>query len=391
MNSEAPSDFKKKFSYLISIIASILLLITIAGLSIYLYRYLRATHIESLLREQKPFGILVINYKDQKVKNPDLTFFSVATFYPKSNRIGFISFFPQTRFTEHEAPLKEKVSLTSIDDIRNEISTLLNMPIPYYIISDYRSVSTLIDLVEGISYFMWDPDAVEKENNNLPLLEFTLDGSMVERVLTSTTENESAAAFEIFKHYNLILNLWQQHNDKWAIASNPAIFNLMYKSLDTNISYNELYKLSSIIMKGAQWVPFFMEIPVKRVFDSFVIDLDATALYLKNFIKNIESIENPFLTSMPKMEILNGTGKSNLARSFRNMLAKKGVIIVEFKNADRADYEESILLNISGNNYYLQSMEKTLGIKNIYSAINTSSFTDMILIIGKDYEKYFSK
>jgi hypothetical protein len=159
------------------------------------------------------------------------------------------------------------------------------------------------------------------------------------------------------------------------------------KLVDTNLSNSELYKLSKRFGLTEGWHLTSIEIPVKRLDNGFLADLDSTALFLKNFKKDLGEHENPFLTRMPRMEIKNGTEVNNLAKKIQNSIGRKGIVVVEFTNANAHDYKNTILLDVAGNTYYYYSIAKTLGITNKYALINKSSFTDMTLILGKDYGK----
>ena len=348
-------------------------------------QFLTRTPVDVFFRDKESFGILLICSEKINEKENRVTFLSVATIYPKTQRIGFISFLPQTRMKEGEPTLEEKVNFSKTRDVADEISSMLNIKIPYYVKADVQSLSKIVDLIEGVPFFMWEPALVEGEE--IPLGEFILTGSMVHQVLNPPVKNETKPAMDLFRYYSLLYNIWNDRENKWNLLSDERIFNLFAKMIDSNFSVSELYSLGKKFGLTEGWHLTSIEIPVKRLENGFLADLDSTALFLKNFKKDLVEHENPFVARMPRMEIKNGTEVNNLAKKIQNSIGRKGIVVVEFSNAGSHDYKNSILLDVAGNTYYYYSIAKTLNITRKYALINKSSFTDMTLILGKDYEK----
>lgn len=372
---------RKLFSFVF--LLSVVLFLFVTG-GYYGYHYFHKTPVEKYFTEKKPFGVLFLVQNPEK-KESSVTFVTVMTFFPATNRIGFFSFYPQTAFSEQEASVGRRLKNSRIEEVSKEISGIIDIPVPYYVKSNFERISRLVDLGEGVDYFSWEPLLIKGEQ--LPSGEFFLDGSMVPRLLSAPLKNESAPAIELFRHYTLFLNLWAQRIQKWKSLGNSAVLPLVYGEFETNLSIAEFGFLGQKIATDESWNPLFMEVPVKRRGDTFVMDADATALYLKNFKKKLTLAELPFADVSPRIEIRNGTRVNNLAKRYRRDFQRKGIVVVEFSNADRHDYEKSILLDISGNRYFFQRVMQSIGIQKAYSAIDKSLFTDMILILGKDYEK----
>ncbi|MDH4200544.1 MAG: LCP family protein [Spirochaetia bacterium] len=349
------------------------------------FQIITRTPVESFFRDKDSFGILVICKQKISEKESHVTFFSVATIYPKTQRIGFISFLPQTRMKVGEPTLEEKINFTKPVDISEDISNLLNIPIPYYIETDMEGLSKVVDLIEGVPSFMWGPAIVEGEQ--IPSGEFILNGSMISRFLNPPVKNETKPAIDLYRYYSLIYNIWNNRENKWNLLSSEGVFTIFSKTIETNLTESELFALGKKFGFSEGWHLTSIEIPVKRLENGFIADLDSTALFLKNFKKDLMEHENPFLTRMPRMEIKNGTAISNLAKKIQNSIGRKGIVVIEFSNADQHDYQNSILLDVEGNTYYSYMIAKSLNIERKYALINKSSFTDMTLILGKDYGK----
>ncbi|HRP70047.1 MAG TPA: LytR C-terminal domain-containing protein, partial [Turneriella sp.] len=231
------------------------------------------------------------------------------------------------------------------------------------------------------------PSSDVLKDENLPKGEFVLDGSLVARLLNPPEKNEYTPAFKLFRYYSLFLNAWNQRVKLWPLLKNEKIFSLAVKNIETDTSASDLFFLSQHFATHKSWIPILMEVPVRRIKDAFHVDKDATAIYFRTLTKQVTQKEHPFLNDPPKMEVKNGTHVANLARTMRSELSRKGVQVLEFTNADHNDYEKTILLGTSGNAFYLESIARIIGVQKSYAAVNRSLFTDLVLVIGKDYNK----
>lgn len=373
---------RRKIFFLV--VTMTILAVLLVGVAFYVYRALHKTDIEKRFQEKEPFGILMIVKNEDDPKRP-ISFFSVVTVYPKYERLGFISFYPETRMESDEAPLTKRLEHSRIIDITGELSAKLGYSIPYHLVVNFSQIARFVDLIEGVDYFLWQPQMYGE--NSFPGGEFLLDGSMIPNLLTVSLETESAPAIQLFRHYSLFLNIWNDRQEKWEKLNNPKLWQIAAQDIETNLSLEDIIYFGEKIFSNDRWMPLFLEAAVKRKKDHFVLDHDATALYLKNFRKKLVSSSLLNAEDPPRLEIRNGTNINNLAKQYRGDLNRKGILVVEFSNADRHDYEHSILLNVSANDYYLQSVANSIGISRVYANVNKSLFTDMILILGKDYEK----
>lgn len=347
-----------------------------------IFRFVNRTKVESMFRKKEPFSIL-LSAELTSVKGRQVRFLSIATINPANKRIGFISFFPQTKMGVKEPALQDIIVKESDKALGKVLTRFASTDISYFLNVKLENIRKLIDLMEGVPYFLWSPDILKSES--LPAGEFLLDGSLVEKLINIPEQNEYSPAFQLFRNYSLLLNMWQVRKEKWEILRNEKVFALAISGINTNLNPADLYYMGEIFFMEKGWLLNFMEAPVKRVKDSFIIDEDAMTLYLKNFKKIMTLPENPYLQESAKVEIKNGTEVPNLARTLRNKLSRKGLQILEFTNADRNDYAYSVLLDTSGQPFYLDSAADSLGISRVYHAVNRSLFTDLVLVLGEDY------
>lgn len=364
----------------------LLALVVLTGVvvgTIFIFKFFNRTSLEKALNAKDGFSLLFVVTSANDDKKIQLV--SVAEIFPATRRIGVVSFYPATHLKDDAQSLQDIFMSNGVSGVSNSISEFLGEKIIGYVKVGDKVLAQFVDVLGGIEYFLPSNDLLK--NENLPKGEFILDGSLVARLLNPPEKNEYTPAFKLFRYYSLFLNAWNQREELWPRLKNEKVFSLAVKNLETNTSASDLFVLAHHFATHKNWIPILMEVPVRRVKDAFYVDKDAATLYFRNLTKQVTQKEHPFLSEPPKMEVKNGTHIANLARTMRTELSRKGVQILEFTNADRNDYDKSILLGTSGNAFYLESIAKIIGIKKSYAAVNRSLFTDLVLVIGKDYNK----
>ncbi len=384
MMYRGPVQTPARWKSIVILVAALAVIIALASLmGVLIYKYINRSQVEKYFADEQPFGVLVTGvYEGQKTRS--VRFLSIASVYPQTGRIGFISFFPQTRLEEGKPTLAEAILTDGHEKTANTLATVLGIEIPFHFSVSVDDMVRLVDLMEGLPFYLQPSDRLAGEE--LPVGEFILDGLLTRRLLAVPEgKNEYSPAFQLFRHYSLLLNLWKQRRSKWELLR--VVLSRATAGVSTDLAMKEMMFLGDTLFAGKGWLPMLMEIPVKRVKDDFVIDTEATALYLKNYRRQLTQKDNPYLEEAPKMEVKNGTMVPNLARELRARLSRKGIQILEFANADRHDYPNTILLDTNGNVFYLESVSRMLGIEKAYHAVNRAHFTDAILILGADYKK----
>lgn len=373
------SLFKKSVKIFFLVFALLLLFFFIVYQT---YQVLHRGEIEKLFDLNKNFSILLVGSSPQNDDKENVIFISVATVYPQTSKIGLISFFPETRLKENTPTLSQRLQEEDISKVSQDLATIMGVEIPFYIKTSLSTVSEFVDLVEGVPYYIWQPDVPPQEN--FPQGEFILDGSLIKKLLNMKVEGEFFQAKRLYRQYSFLLNFWKERSNKWQILRDKDIFKKASGAIKSNLQISELYFLSQVLMSEKAWLPLFMEVSAIKKGDNFVMDAETTALFLKDFQKKLSKQEENFNEESPRMEIRNGTDTSGLARKMRNKVAQRGVRVLEFSNADRNDYPKTILIDRSANVNFVQNFSLLMG-ADYYFSINRSIFTDIVVIIGNDY------
>lgn len=351
--------------------------------TVYIFKFFNRASLEKALNGRDGFSLLFVVTSAQDDKKVQVV--SVAQVFPATQRIGVVSFFPATRLKDDAASLEEIYRSKGVSAVSSAVSDFLGDRIVAYVKARDNTLAQFVDILGGIDYFLPSADLLKDEN--LPRGQFVLDGGLVSRLLNPPEKNEYTPAFKLFRYYSLFLNAWNQRARLWPLIKDEKVFAVAVKNLETNSSASDLFALSQQFATQKGWVPILLEVPVRRVKDAFHVDKDSAAISFRTLTKQLTQKEHPFVNDPPKMEVKNGTHVANLARTMRTELSRKGVQILEFTNADNNDYDKTILLGTSGNAFYLESITRSMGVQKSYAAVNRSLFTDLVLVLGKDYNK----
>lgn len=363
---------------------ALLLLAAVVGTfaGILYFRYANRSELLTQLEKGETVNIL-FTARGGDDKSKKLTVISVVQFRPKTNKIGFYSFFPQLRLSPDSSEIQEVYSNGGIEELKDLLSTTLDMPIEFTLDFDDEDLIRIIDLSEGVPWFLNTESRLPEEN--LPTGEFVLDGSMLPDMLNPSLTNSTAAAYQLYRYYSLLLNAREDSERIMHNLMPEKVFEKAATGISGSMSLHEMRDLLSFLASDKRRDLMFLELPVKIVDSKFILDRETAALYLGRFN---QAMEKPFdhTTEIPKMEIKNGTYRARLARKLREKLTRLGLRVLEFTNADRHDYAHSILLDIGARPVYADHVASQIGISKVYHLVNRSLFTDLILIVGEDYK-----
>ncbi len=87
----------------------------------------------------------------------------------------------------------------------------------------------------------------------------------------------------------------------------------------------------------------------------------------------------------PRVEVLNGAGRSGLARAVTDRLREHGYDVVFFGNA-RSASDTSYVLDRAGHLGTAQGVARALGVTRVRSAVDTTLYLEVTVVLGKDWE-----
>jgi hypothetical protein len=83
--------------------------------------------------------------------------------------------------------------------------------------------------------------------------------------------------------------------------------------------------------------------------------------------------------------VLNGCGEEGLGLETARYLRERGLDVVDFRNADSFDYEETIVVDRSGDMGAAITVARMLNIPNVIQQIPETPLVDIIIVVGADH------
>jgi len=89
--------------------------------------------------------------------------------------------------------------------------------------------------------------------------------------------------------------------------------------------------------------------------------------------------------------VLNGCGTEGLGLAATKLLRSHGLDVVDFRNASRTDYPETIVIDRSGDTGVALHIARILRTGNVIQQIPDTPLEDVVVIVGRDHERYLAR
>ena len=83
--------------------------------------------------------------------------------------------------------------------------------------------------------------------------------------------------------------------------------------------------------------------------------------------------------------VLNGCGEEEIGLRTARYLRERGLDVVDFRNADSFDYEETIVVDRAGDLGAAVEVARMLRIPNVIQQIPETPLVDIVIIVGADH------
>lgn len=128
--------------------------------------------------------------------------------------------------------------------------------------------------------------------------------------------------------------------------------------------------------------------PASALYTAGMVILLAAVVYLALSLYGLFA-PRPSREVEAAVRVLNGCGVEGLGLRTARFLREKGIDVVDFENADSFDYEESIVVDRSGDMGAALEIARLLRIPNVIQQIPENPLVDVIIVVGADYEEFF--
>jgi LCP family protein required for cell wall assembly len=234
---------------------------------------------------------------------------------------------------------------------RRVISNFLGVEIKYYIVINYEGFEKLIDLVGGVTLTVDKPlkDEKTKPPIDIPAGTQKFNGKMAlgyVRYRDPTTGDLG----RLQRQRQLIEALLRQRAS--SLPDLQQFIATAQKFIETNLAPVLLYRLAQRLHDLKPEQVQIKQIPGESVCKpakegGCYIEPDPvrTAQLVNKMLRGMEVVTPDEV----KVKVLNGSGVTGLARRVGELLRNEGFSVIHIGNADRFDYTESYIIDITGN------------------------------------------
>jgi anionic cell wall polymer biosynthesis LytR-Cps2A-Psr (LCP) family protein len=165
-------------------------------------------------------------------------------------------------------------------------------------------------------------------------------------------------------------------------VSKSGINQLFNKIFNTNINDKDQVSLSKNFKAVKKTDVSILEVPVTKL----KVGTASAAQPKKDELKRISQVLWGKLKTRPKVIILNGMGKVGVGGKVGQTLVKNGFEILDIKNAKSFNYNKTIIaLYTTDKRKEADTIKKLIKVGKIEPSAKGQNFTDITIIIGKDY------
>nr|MBQ2233966.1 LCP family protein [Treponema sp.] len=397
MKSKHLRDEQKGFIFLL------LIFVIIVGVSVYMYALLQKDSVIEELENDEVLRMLFV-IEDE---NKEILLTNVLVYYPVLKKAAIVNIPNHVgaiydsigRVDRIDAVYKEKGIMT----YKQEIEKLIGYKISFYTILSERNFSKITDMLGGLRVFIPAPIDVLTETGDrclLPSGAVNLDGDKIYSYLNLNIPDEPY--LDVQDRLQNITNAFFSsfHEKKSIIFKKNRIFYKYYDLMNVNLDKKNALKLYDLIsdMNSESIIRQTVTGP------SRVVDGQLLLFPLNNgeFIKEAVRQTTNLLVSSGEilasriyvLEIQNGTSVQGLAHNTSILFQNASYDVLSAINADRSDYEETIVIDHIGNKEMAKMVGDFIRCSNIQEEKIDDSLVvdedvakvDFTIILGKDFD-----
>jgi hypothetical protein len=380
------------FSIFLYSILAVALVIFIYGT----YYYFSRNTFQKLISSGKSINLVVIG-QDKKNRG-DLVFITRINF--QANQVGFVFLHPLTRLSKKDETISKLIQKGDEDDFFEVIEDIISEPLHYTIKMNEKSVARIIDIVEGINFFILPGTRNFKGNKILPEKKFTtLSGNYFLRFAKYLESNDNRGRLKrIFRHQSIILSFFSQIKKYQKIIKSNPLLKILIDLIDVEPAFGLAEALSMrdylINEKLRPAVSLFPLKPIKVKKDELLIlQKKRAAIICSKFFKKIDTVDGLLKDKNFKTRVYNAVEKNSdgLARRVSYRLKTQGIFAYKARNYSHGYLDETVILDHSGYPGFAKILANKLGLKEriISEAIDPGKGVDLdaVIILGDDYQR----
>ncbi|MBP3415934.1 MAG: LCP family protein [Spirochaetaceae bacterium] len=384
-----------------SLIFLFLVFFIIIVTSIIIVSALQVNPVEEIIKNEEPIKILFVLENEERV-----LFTDVFIYYPVSGRGAVFNIPGNTgaiysslgRVDRIDAVYKEK----GIDAYREEIEKLSGQSIPFSVVCSVEDFGTLTDLLGGLKIFIpYEVDIVSPNGERwlLPSGVNNLDGDKILTYLYYESPEETDGEVQD-RYQNVMIAFLAALNKNLDTMFQVDNFNEYDDLFQTNLEKDDFRIVLETVahVDSERLAPRSITGSVRVVDDKSLLfphyDGELVKDLFKQTVSSLVSVVDTIYDRIYVLEVQNGTTVQGLARNTSILLQGFGFDVLSSVNADRNDYEETVIINHIGNDEVAKNLGDIISCKNIITeeilpesaGMEAESRVDFTIILGKDFD-----
>lgn len=282
----------------------------------------------------------------------------------------------------------------SIWALKESVENIIGVKIPYYVLIDYSSVASIVDMVNGIKVDVpEDMKYTDRANNlfiNISKGLQILDGEKSVEYLRYRSDSQADLG-RIKRQVNFMYLILQKKNELLRMSNVKNVLKILYQKVSTNITLQDFYNLATELEKVDTSRFYFDQLLTKPLMTNGVAYLVPLNVQGGNFGQYQVKKAIAFLAQAADqydrkvtVEILNGSPKAGNAKLLRDKLVNFGVDVLFYGNANTPSKETKVI-DRTGNLEKANQIGVILRCKLISTEVNKSLGVDVTIIVGEDF------
>lgn len=292
--------------------------------------------------------------------------------------------------------------------VKDTVSSLIGQPVPYYVRINFDGFVELIDLIGGVEVVV--PTTIH--DDKYPTADY---GYEVFHLDAGTQHLDGATALKYVRTRNVDSDYGRARRQQQIIravadkvlradmlpmllARAPRLLYTMRSSLDTDvpmatqlelanfIGNNSLNEIRQLVLDNRYGEETYSEEGAWILVPDRARVRTAVAAFFTPSTSE-EALANA-ASDWVRVEVLNGTGQPGIAARTRDLLQAKGWQVISIGDADRGDYEHTLIVNYGVPEGMVAKVSSDLQLQPDVSSLNglnPSIPVDMRIVVGKDF------
>lgn len=394
----------RSFDKGIILLAVIALIIGVSATLVALQ--LRSDKITEDVQEGNLISILVMVHEDEA-----LLFTELFLYHPETGKGALLDIPGEWGDIIESLERMDRIDVLydtgNTDPFKRKIEELISLDISYTLDFDLAGVEDAVDILEGLEMFIAGP--VEMMEGEQPILvpsgSVVLDGMKTRTYVSYTDVNESDLEYR-GRHQKFLQAFLSKIGSMSDYLSTEEVFNEFYGSFKTDLGKRAVLALIQEIRKLDADRLILKPVHGDRVKvdDQILLFPYSKGNFVRESVRQlVDALANTEVVSEKELtvvlEILNGTTKQGLAARTRQLFINFGYEVDRYANADRFDYEKTIVISRTSDITAAQRVASLIRCSNVEhrqyleteAGAGSGEAIDVTIILGMDFDGRYCK